>query len=168
MQVHVDDMLMTGDVDRTDQVLQALRKKYVVKVSGPFNKPGDEWEFLKRRFTIEEDGSITVRPAARFYIDVYDLLERPRHRSTPGPGAGDSLFQVDDSEILNNSESSLFRTVVGKLLYMSNERPDAQVVIQYLAGKASSPSKQAVRVLKHLAGYLHATQGFGVNLRNSK
>ena len=156
MQVHVDDMLMTGDVDRTDQV------------SGPFNKPGDEWEFLKRRFTIEEDGSITVRPAARFYIDIYDLLERPRHRSTPGPGAGDSLFQVDDSEILNNSESSLFRTVVGKLLYMSNERPDAQVVIQYLAGKASSPSKQAMRVLKHLAGYLHATQGFGVNLRNSK
>ena len=106
MQVHVDDMLITGNVDRTDQVLQPIRKKYVVKVSGPFNKPGDEWEFLKRRFTIEEDGSITVRPAARFYIDIYDLLERPRHRSTPGPGAGDSLFQVDDSEVLNYDDSS--------------------------------------------------------------
>ena len=34
----------------------------------------------------------------------------------------------------------------GKFLYMSNERPDAQVVIQYLnlAGKASNPSKQSM------------------------
>ena len=130
-----------------------------IKVEGPFSLVGDEWEFLKRRYTIEGDYSITVRPAAHFYQDIYDLLDCPRHRTTAGPGGGDSLFQVDDSKALSSSQAKLFRTIVGKLLYISGERPDAQVVIQYLAGKASQPTERALKVLKHLAGFLHSTRG---------
>ena len=130
---------------------------------------GDEWEFLKRRYTIEGDYSITVRPAAHFYQDIYDLLDCPRHRTTAGPGGGDSLFQVDDSKALASSQAKLFRTIVGKLLYISGERPDAQVVIvviQYLAGKASQPTERALKVLKHLARFLHSTRDYGINLKN--
>ncbi|CAE7396733.1 GIP [Symbiodinium pilosum] len=127
-QVHVDDMQLTGDDAPTQEVISALKKKYVIKVEGPFSMVGDEWEFLKRRYTIEGDYSITVRPAAHFYQDIYDLLECPRHRTTAGPGGGDSLFQVDDSKALSSAQAKLFRTIVGKLLYISGERPDAQVV----------------------------------------
>ena len=78
---------------------------------GPFF-PGDEFEFLKRRFRIEADGSITVRAAAHFYLDIYSLLGGPRLRNTPGP-VGD-LFMVDDSPVLGPTNGTLFRTVVGK------------------------------------------------------
>ena len=165
-QVHVDDMQLTGDDAPTQEVIGALKKKYVIKVEGPFSLVGDEWEFLKRRYTIEGDYSITVRPAAHFYQDIYDLLDCPRHRTTAGPGGGDSLFQVDDSKALSSSQAKLFRTIVGKLLYISGERPDAQVVIQYLAGKASQPTERALKVLKHLAGFLHSTRDYGINLKN--
>ena len=87
-------------------------------------------------------------------------------RSTPGPGGGDSLFNVDTTKPLDSASSRLFRTMVGKLLYLSNERPDAQVVIQYLASKSSCPTEQSMKVLKHLAGYLYATRGYGVNVKN--
>ena len=165
-QVHVDDMQLTGDDAPTQEVISALKKKYVIKVEGPFSMVGDEWEFLKRRYTLEGDYSITVRPAAHFYQDIYDLLECPRHRTTAGPGGGDSLFQVDDSKALSSAQAKLFRTIVGKLLYISGERPDAQVVIQYLAGKASQPTERALKVLKHLAGFLHSTRDYGINLKN--
>ena len=56
--------------------------------------------------------------------------------------------------------------MVGKLLYLSNERPDAQAVIQYLAGKSSSPTEQALKILRHLAGYIYNTRDYGVNVKN--
>ncbi|CAE7315730.1 unnamed protein product [Symbiodinium natans] len=114
---------------------------------------------------VEWNGSITVRPAAHFYNDIYELLERPKLRSTPGPAGGD-MFAEDASEEM--ADGKLYRTIVGKLLYISGERPDAQVVIQYLAAKASRPTVTATKILKHLVGYLKATEGQGINLKCEK
>ncbi|CAE7197298.1 RE1 [Symbiodinium sp. CCMP2592] len=164
-QVHVDDAMMTGDVEVVNPLLDSLGKVYTIKMNGPFY-PRNEFEFLKRRFRIEADGSITVRAAAHFYIDIFNLLGQPRLRQTPGP-VGD-LFMVDDSEQLGPGEATLFRTVVGKLLYIAGERPDLQVVIQFLASRAAAPTEGALRVLKHLAGFMKATEGHGVNLKAAK
>ncbi|CAE7559810.1 true [Symbiodinium microadriaticum] len=164
-QVHVDDAMLAGDEETVNPLLANLRGKYTIKVNGPFF-PGDEFEFLKRRFRIEADGSITVRAAAHFYLDIYSLLGEPRLRNTPGP-VGD-LFMVDDSPALGPTDGTLFRTVVGKLLYIAAERPDVQVVIQFLASKAAAPTEGALRVLKHLAGFMKATEGHGVNLKAAK
>ena len=46
-QVHVDDMMMTGDEEPTNKVVSTLKDKYEMKVQGPFGSPGDEWNFLK-------------------------------------------------------------------------------------------------------------------------
>ena len=157
--------MLTGDEETVNPLLANLREKYTIKVNGPFF-PGDEFEFLKRRFRIEADGSITVRAAAHFYLDIYSLLGEPRLRNTPGP-VGD-LFMVDDSPALGPTDGTLFRTVAGKLLYVAAERPDVQVVIQFLASKAAAPTEGALRVLKHLAGFMKATEGHGVNLKAAK
>ena len=161
-QLHVDDMLSSGVAELGEPLYANLKEQYTVKIAGPFSKPGDEFEFLKRRYCIEENGSITVRPALRFYYDIWELAGKPKTRSTPGPQ--DMVFGVDDSELLKSNQATDFRTIVGKLLYISNERPDAQVVIQYLASRASSPTVTSKRVVEHLAGYLWATQGHGINL----
>ena len=163
-QVHVDDAMVTGDARQVEPFLEKLGKKYTIKIQGPFG-PGEAFEFLRRRFQVEWNGSITVRPAAHFYNDVYELLERPKLRSTPGPAGGD-LFAEDASEEM--ADGKLYRTIVGKLLYISGERPDAQVVIQYLAAKASRPTVTATKILKHLVGYLKATEGQGINLKCEK
>ena len=162
----MDDVLSTGDEALGGPLRKDLQSKYTVKVGGPYGQHGDEFEFLKRRYYIESDHSITVRPAVRFYYDIWELSGRPRTRTTPGPQ--ELVFGCDSSPSLAAQEATTYRTIVGKLLYISSERPDAQVVIQHLASKASSPTVNAKRVLDHLAGYLWATQGHGVNLRPSK
>ncbi|CAE7202129.1 unnamed protein product, partial [Symbiodinium necroappetens] len=161
-QLHVDDMLSSGVAELGEPLYANLKEQYTVKIAGPFSKPGDEFEFLKRRYCVEENGSITVRPALRFYYDIWELAGKPKTRSTPGPQ--DMVFGVDDSDLLDSKQATDFRTIVGKLLYISNERPDAQVVIQYLASRASSPTVTSKRVVEHLAGYFWATQGHGINL----
>ncbi|CAE7261574.1 unnamed protein product [Symbiodinium sp. CCMP2592] len=66
------------------KIQKTLKSKYQVKVSGPFQLPGDMYEFLRRRHQFEADGSITIRVATRFYQDLYELAGRPKKRSTPG------------------------------------------------------------------------------------
>ncbi|CAE7908149.1 unnamed protein product, partial [Symbiodinium necroappetens] len=143
-QLHVDDMLSTGVPEIVEPLHQNLKDKCTVKIAGPYGEPGDEFEFLKRRYLIEADHSITVRPATRPQEHVFDK---------------------DEGNALSAEAGTTFRTVVGKLLYISCERPDAQVVIQYLASKASKPTTTSQKVLEHLAGYLWGTQGYGINLR---
>ena len=52
----------------------------------------------------------------------------------------------------------------GKLLCVAAECP----VIQFLASKAAAPTEGALRVLKHLAGFMKATEGRGMNLTATK
>ncbi|CAE7221970.1 RE1, partial [Symbiodinium sp. KB8] len=111
---------------------------------------------LREKYTIKVNGPF-------FPGDEFEFLKR---RNTPGP-VGD-LFMVDDSKALGPTDGTLFRTVVGKLLYIAAERPDVQVVIQFLASKAAAPTEGALRVLKHLAGFMKATEGHGVNLKAAK
>ncbi|CAE7264821.1 unnamed protein product, partial [Symbiodinium sp. CCMP2456] len=61
-QLHVDDMLSTGDDSVVAPLHNDLESKYTVKIAGPYGEPGDEFEFLKRRYLVEADRSITVRP----------------------------------------------------------------------------------------------------------
>ncbi|CAE7876657.1 RE1, partial [Symbiodinium necroappetens] len=60
-QVHVDDIMATGDAEPHGRVEKDLTNRYTVKIAGPYQQPGDEFEFLKRRYQIQSDGSITVR-----------------------------------------------------------------------------------------------------------
>lgn len=70
----------------------------------------------------------------------------------------------DNSPPLEAEEITKFRSIVGRLMYMASERPDAQFVIQNLARKMSSPTKQAMRNAWHLCSYLEGTIDCGVRM----
>ncbi|CAE7201458.1 LMP1, partial [Symbiodinium sp. KB8] len=163
-QVHVDDIMAAGDAEPHGRVEKDLTNRYTVKIAGPYQQPGDEFEFLKRRYQIQSDGSITVRAPVRLYNDLFELAGRPKVRATPGPSGQDDMFATDATEELNPREATAYRTMLGKVLYMSNERPDAQAVIQNLSSRAAKPTAKAMKLIKHLVGYLWGTQGYGVNL----
>ena len=112
-----------------------LTDRYTVKIAGPYQNPGDEFEFLKRRYQIQPDGSITVRGPVRLYNDLYELAGQPKARSTPGPSGQDDMFAEDHTDELTPGDATKYRTMLGKVLYMSNDRPDAQAVIQSLPGQ---------------------------------
>ena len=71
--------------------------RYTVKIAGPYQQPGDEFEFLKRRYQIQSDGSITVRAPVRLYNDLFELAGRPKVKATPGPSGQDDMFATIQS-----------------------------------------------------------------------
>ena len=79
--------------------------------------------------------------------------------------AGNSLFKVDESTALTQSETKKFHSEVAKLLYLANHgRPDIMLAISYLATRVKAPTQsdhnKLVRVLKYLKGSREKTMVF--------
>ena len=161
--VHVDDGLLGGLPAGVDAVVEVLEKKYKVQVSDVVCKPGDSLRFLKKEFTVTDEGlEITLDPK---YIDrVCELLNvvNPKRRRVP---CSQDILSRDDSDPLSESQTSKFRGAIGSLLYVSPERPDAQFAIACLARSMSKPTKQAWRHLYALADYLWHTKHYKLLLR---
>ena len=94
-------------------------------------------------------------------VDLYSRF----YRKTPL----DSNFgKRDESEELKGEEVTKFRSIVGRLMYMSGERPDAQYAIQCLASHMSKPTKQAMANAWHVVSYMFGTSGYGIRIDERK
>ena len=94
-----------------------------LQVSKPLVKPGDESEFLKRRYIVTEEG-LVVFPSNRYPEVLFEGVGKDaRPRDTP---ADNSLLDIDSSSELNMNQSKLYREAVGRLLYLSHSRGDIQ------------------------------------------
>ena len=65
--------------------------------------------------------------------------------STERPPWTGNFTKKDDSEVLEGDEVTKYRSIVGRLMYMAGERPDAQYAIQCLARHMAKPTKHALK-----------------------
>ena len=165
--VHVDDVFIVGREDKVRHFVQRLKedKKWNVEEKGPFRQ-GSKFHYLKRQFNLGSN-HCDVRCDRKQYdsfekeVDLYSRF----YRKTPL----DSNFgKRDESEELKGEEVTKFRSIVGRLMYMSGERPDAQYAIQCLARHMSKPTKQAMANAWHVVSYLFGTSGYGVRIDERK
>ena len=73
------------------------------------------------------------------------------------PGSTGSRPETDVLELLSKEEHTLYRTVVGKLLYIATERPDMQYAVKERSRSLSAPTQEDLKELKKLARYLAGT-----------
>ena len=83
------------------------------------------------------------------------------YRKTP---MDQNFVKKDDSPLLEGGDITKFRSVVGRLMYLAGERPDAQFSIQSLARSMAKPTQQAWKNAWHVCSYLQGTMGFGVRI----
>lgn len=67
-----------------------------------------------------------------------------RFRKTP---CRSDISEVDESEELNDLGVTHYRSIVGKLMYIAGERPDAQFGIHCLAKSMKTPTLQSLKLL---------------------
>ena len=75
-------------------------------------------------------------------------------RLSKTPGAPHAFTYADESETLGDSQASVYRSLVGALLYLSYERPDIQFCAKSLSSSLKNPIVQAWHNLGRLIGYL--------------
>ena len=125
-------------------------------------RPGEKFHYLKREFTL--------RP---HHCDVrcdrkqYDSFEKEVgmfskfYRKTPLDA---NFTKKDNSPALEGGDVTKYRSIVGRLMYLAGERPDAQFAIQCLARHMAKPTTQAMKHAWHVCSYLFGTGGYGVRI----
>ena len=85
--IHVDDGFLGGQREVCQEIVDQLQEKYTLSVTGPISKPGERVRFLKRIFTITEEG-ILMQSDPKYVSKMITLLgiHKPRARKVPcGP-----------------------------------------------------------------------------------
>ena len=163
--LRVDDGFLGGRLDAGQAVIDKLKSKYKLSVTGPISTAeiGERVRFLKRIFTITDDG-IWVQSDPKYLAKMMKLLGlvKPCSRKVP---CAPEICSPDVSPALDASRHAVFRACVGGLLYLCPDRCDIQFTVSMLARKVQSPSERDFRALKHLIEYLWATESSGVMLR---
>ena len=161
--VHVDDVFMVGREEKLRAFVNHLKEKmkWSIEEKGPF-RSGETFHYLKREFVLYNNWC-DIRCDYKQYeslakdMDIY----KKAYRKTP---TSQEFSKKDESEELQGEDITRCRSVVGRLMYLAGERPDAQFAIQSLAKFMSKPTRQAWKNAWHVCSYLQGTQGFGVRL----
>ena len=158
--IHVDDLLLVGDEPEVEKFISHMeRKGWKTEKRGPLYM--GSFSYLKREMELIEKG-ITIRPDKQHIKELAKLtnVEHRKHRTTPGDGNFNRLSK--DDEPMKHEDITKYRSCVGKLLYISPDRPDVQYVAQGLAGFMQQPTKKSWQAMQHVSSYLLGTMNEGI------
>ena len=163
--VHVDDELLAANKKDGEWVITILSQKLTLKINGPYPEIEDkEMLYLKRIFKFVEEG-VLVLPNGKYFEALEKLtgLSSTARSFKPKPtpdhtGVGKS----DSSKELTGEESSKYRSILGVLLYLCQERPDVQYAVKNLASYLKTPIEAATTFAKRTVKYLLGTKDYGI------
>ena len=163
--IHVDDMLFTGDRSYLlDVVLPAFKSRYQVSHE-MVDKVGTELSFLKRRHVLLSKDELFIQPHVKHASKLFEMLKIKPNMHPKKTPAHPEINEPDETSALNAEFSSVFRTCVGVLLYLSADLVECQFVIRYLAQCMQSPTERSYAVLRHLCLYMLGCVEHGISLK---
>ena len=162
--IHVDDLLMVGDEGEAEKFFEYLRSfGWSLESQGPM-EVGEKFEYLKRKMRMTENGVI-IRPDTAHIDDIAKICNKKKKAPRKTPTTTDfSKLATDPSEDeeLSPDMQYVYRSCVGKLLYLAPDRPDVQFVAQGLSSFMKTPTWRAWLYVEHVSSYLFGTRGEGL------
>ena len=150
--VHVDDGLMFGPKYEVLKLVELLSKQVLMRITGRMEKTGDEFYFLGR--AIERTARAhSVEASPKYIRNVINVLGLEEAKPVMTP----SVKRTSTTESLVELEGerrAMYRTVVGKLLYMCQERADVMYSVKETARKITCPTESGEMSLKRIVRYL--------------
>lgn len=155
--VYIDDILVTGSSNSQISIVKDyLRTKFKIKDLGP----------LKYFLGIE-----VARSSKGFYLNqrkyTLDLLQE-----TGLTAAKPSVVPIEQnhklidntSSLLSDKEASMYRRLVGRLVYLTITRPDLSYAIHVLSQFLSQPRTDHLQAVYRVLRYLKQAPGQGILL----
>ena len=116
--------------------------------------------FLKKRHFFTANG-VVISPHEKYISELIKLHGLEHRKPKPTPDIGyDNL----DGPELSDIDRHLFRSSMGTLLYLSQDRVDTQHAVRNLSQWMSQPTKPALDGVKHIVPYLSGTSTYGLLL----
>ena len=150
--VHVDDIIAAASPNEEGRKLEKEFWDFLeAKWPGVKLQKGPTYKHLS--WNIQQDQTTSeIRKSQRDYLlEVVTSLGVEREHKLP---CRSNLLESDkDSPKLSEGKASRFRSVLQKIAYAREGRPDFDFTVCYLQSKQSSPSEQDWSDLEHLLGY---------------
>ncbi|CAL9010567.1 unnamed protein product [Prunus brigantina] len=159
MSIYVDDIVYTGSSDEMVKEFKAeMMCKYEMSDLGLLH------HFLGMGVT-QTEGSIFIHQK-KYALTLLDKFGLKDCKSVSTPlVATDKLQREDGSEA---ADESLYRKIVGSLLYLTATRPDIMFSASLLARFMHNPSKMHYGAAKRVLRYIQGTIDYGIEYVTGK
>ena len=169
LSVHVDDILFLGKPEDVKWFKETAGQSLTMKIDGPHEHgSGGVFHYLKKRITLSPEG-VLIQPNNTYIPKLISLLKvnGRRGKGLPYHSTLESYnAELDiEKERLHGEQAALFRSALGLILYLAQDRPDIQFPTKILATYMAHPCIKALAAVKHLALYLAGTETSGILLR---
>ena len=161
---YVDDLLVVGTDEMRKSFMSQLSEEVLLKETGQL-VPGSEHTFLGRRLRHNGD-SIDVCMSQKYIDTILDLYGMKDAKPVATTGTVTINKTVPDTP-LSPEEHKVYRTAVGKLLWLALVRGDIVYATKELSRDVTAPTMQSVAKCKHLLRYLIGTRMCVLRLRPS-
>lgn len=156
--LYVDDMILTGNNE-------ALIERLLQQLSGEFRMKdmGDIHYFLGIQVHHTKDGLFMNQSKYVHDLLVIAGMQDSAPMPTPLPMKLDKLQGQDELF----SEPSYFRSLAGKLQYLTLTRPYIQFSVNYICQKMHQPSVSDFALLKRVLRYVKGTSEMGITINRN-
>ena len=161
---YVDDLLVVGTDEMRKSFMSQLSEEVLLKETGQL-VPGSEHTFLGRRLRHNGD-SIDVCMSQKYIDAILELYGMKDAKPVATTGTVTINKTVPDTP-LSPEEHKVYRTAVGKLLWLALVRGDIAYATKELSRDVTAPTMQSVAKCKHLLRYLIGTRMCVLRLRPS-
>ena len=169
LSVHVDDILFLGKPEDVKWFQETAGSSLTMKADGPHGQAsGGFFHYLKKKIKLSPEG-VLIQPNNTYIPKLVSLLNISgrRGKGLPYHSTLESYNpELDlEKERLQGEQAALFRSALGLLLYIAQDRPDIQFPTKILATYMAHPCIKALAAVKHLALYLSSAETSGILLR---
>eukprot|EP00971_Amphidinium_carterae_P352089 6492420-Amphidinium_carterae.1 len=152
--VHVDDLVIVGSEKARTEAIKELRAEYAMKHEEEVSEPGQQVRLLgrtliktKRGFTLVNDATHVQKLA-----ELFELKAGSKGALTPGDKEVEATSE--DMALLSPERASLLRSAIGKLMWISADRPDVKFMVSKVACDMAMPTERSWKLAKRLTRYL--------------
>jgi hypothetical protein len=153
VEIYVDDIIFGSDNDQlSQQFVESMQNEFEMSMLGEMKF------FLGLQITQSDEGIFISQTK---YIN--EMLKKFQMQDCKPVGTpmvtGCKLSQNDDSE---NVEQTMYRSMIGSLLYVTATRPDVMHAVCQVARFQASPKASHLLAVKRILRYLKGTTEYGL------
>ncbi|CAM8957434.1 unnamed protein product [Rhodiola kirilowii] len=152
-QIYVDDIVFGSNTQNlVDQFVEQMQKEFKMSMVGEMNY------FLGLQVTQKEDDIfISQSKYAKNLIKKFDL-EKASHKRTPAA----THIKITKDEAGTKVDQTLYRSMIGSLLYLTASRPDIAYAVGVCARYQADPKESHLLQVKRIIKYVCGTVDFGI------
>ena len=140
--LYVDDTIVFGDEKACEELLQELSTRYEIKKTGCLHglKPG-RITFLGRSIVRNDAGELMMGVGDAYFDEIEAASGLSLKTSEKVPDLGKFVEEESEMVFLERQQAEVFRTVLGKLAWLSVSLPSLMYCTSWLSSYQSKPTE---------------------------